>query len=77
MSQSYSEVSARDTHQLWLKGSNQHVKRPNVRGQEEEEEEGWCLSQDRERGVHSKFILEEQLCAKTEGDIDTADSYSI
>lgn len=31
VSQSYSGASARDTHQLWLKGWNQHVKRPNVR----------------------------------------------
>lgn len=43
MSQSYSEASARDTHQLWLKGWNQHVKRPNVRGTGREQEERRCV----------------------------------
>lgn len=44
VSQSCSEASARDTHPLWLKDWNQHVKSPNVSrtGTEQEEGEGVC-----------------------------------
>lgn len=44
VSQSCSEASARDTHPLWLKDWNQHVKSPNVSrtGREQEEGEGVC-----------------------------------